>query len=315
SAIAVGGVLAYLAYSRKQRKNWKEIGVVTKVFIHPIKSCDGTEIGSATCTKNGLYYKAGNILDRGFVITHPDGTFITARGYPCMVKISIEVQEDGETMILNAPGMDPVKFKVPLAEKRAIICRIWGEEIPGIDCGDEVATWLQKYISAQGLRLQYHPNTASVRPLCQRDVYSPLRPFNQNNGNSIYHDFSPYNMLSEESIQDVTKRLDKNENFSVKNFRPNFLISGCSPHDENLWTHYKIGSAEFNFAKHWCMLTTIDMDTGIMRKNEEPLKTLRTFRLCKPEERKIYGNSPILGVNLGITKTGDVSVGDVVYAC
>uniref|UniRef100_H2YY36 MOSC domain-containing protein n=1 Tax=Ciona savignyi TaxID=51511 RepID=H2YY36_CIOSA len=321
SGIAVGGVLAYLAYRhlRKQRNNWKKIGVITNVFIHPIKSCDGIEISSATCTQHGLYYNTSNIMDRGFLVTQPDGTGLTANGYPCMVKISIEVQDNGGSLILNAPGMDAIKFKVPVPSKeaRALVCRVFGEEVPGIDCGDEVATWLQKYISVPDIRLQYHPNTASVRPLCQRDRYALLRPHNQNNGNPIYHNFAPYNMLSEESLHDVIERLDKNDNFSVKNFRPNFLISGCSPYEENLWTRYKIGSAEFKFAKH-CqrgLKTTIDMDTGIMRKNEEPLTTLRTFRLCKPEEKEIYGTSPILGVDLGITKTGSVSVGDVVYAC
>nr|XP_002129760.1 mitochondrial amidoxime reducing component 2 [Ciona intestinalis] len=316
-AVLAGGALALYAYTQKQRKNWQPIGVVSKMFIHPIKSCCGTEIQTAVCTQNGLYHDSCNILDRGFVITRADGTFITARAYPLMVKISTQVEDDGGILVLDAPGMEPVEVNVPLNETAAIMCRIWGEEIPGIDCGDEVAKWLQKYLSLDDLRLKYHPNSASVRPLCQRDTYAPLRFQNKNNGNSIYHDFSPYNILSEASILDVAERMEKSGNLNVRNFRPNFLISGCEPHNENDWTHFKVGTAEFKFAKHChrCTLPNIDTDTGIMRPDQEPLQTMKTFRLCKEEDRKVYGTSPILGVNLGIFKTGTVSVGDVVYAC
>jgi len=42
---------------------------------------------------------------------------------------------------------------------------------------------------------------------------------------------------------------------------------------------------------------------------------LRSYRLCKEEDRPTYGTSPLLGVHYGVIKEGRVRVGDAVYVC
>lgn len=57
-------------------------------------------------------------------------------------------------------------------------------------------------------------------------------------------------------------------------------------------------------------MTTINWTTGEKHPQQEPLRTLRSYRMTKdPVEKKYYGG-PMFGINLVIDKLGDVRVGD-----
>ena len=56
-------------------------------------------------------------------------------------------------------------------------------------------------------------------------------------------------------------------------------------------------------------------ETGEKHPRSEPLRTLRSYRVSKrPEDKKYYGFSPMLGIHLAIDRLGLVRVGDPVYA-
>lgn len=44
-------------------------------------------------------------------------------------------------------------------KKNTLYCRVWGDEVKALDCGDEAACWLSRYICKQdsGARLVYSP--------------------------------------------------------------------------------------------------------------------------------------------------------------
>ena len=61
------------------------------------------------------------------------------------------------------------------------------------------------------------------------------------------------------------------------------------------------------------IFTTIDPETYEKDKEGEPLKSLKTFRLASGKDRKfidVYKNSPLVGMNTVLLKTGKISVGD-----
>ena len=63
------------------------------------------------------------------------------------------------------------------------------------------------------------------------------------------------------------------------------------------------------------IFTTIDPETYEKDKEGEPLKSLKTFRLASGKDRKfidVYKNSPLVGMNTVLLKTGKISVGDEV---
>ncbi|XP_076820942.1 mitochondrial amidoxime reducing component 2-like [Clavelina lepadiformis] len=239
---------------------------------------------------------------------------LTARAEPTMVLITAEVKE--RALTLNAPGMPAINVKIPQntlhhADYFHLTFRVWGEKTLGVDCGDEVSQWLSDFLKKE-YRLVYHPQ------INFRGITSNLPKYNKlnaNKGKIIYHDEAPCNILSEASLEDLNSRLKSK--LTVRSFRPNILVKDCAPFEEDNWSYIKIGEAELSYACNCsrCLLTTVDMDKGIKHPDMEPLTTLRKYRLCKPEDRPIYGNSPLFGISLNIIKEGKLKVGDIVYAC
>ena len=44
-------------------KEWRQVGVVSRLFIHPVKACRGMEIAQAECTALGMRNLQG-VFDR-----------------------------------------------------------------------------------------------------------------------------------------------------------------------------------------------------------------------------------------------------------
>ncbi len=64
----------------------------------------------------------------------------------------------------------------------------------------------------------------------------------------------------------------------MNRFRPNLVVSGCNPFDEDNWKQIKIGSIFFHVVKPCsrCMMMTTDQETATRYK--EPLRTLTRYR-------------------------------------
>ena len=71
------------------------MATLTRLFIHPVKSMRGIGLTHALADVSGLAF------DRIFMITEPDGTFITARQFPQMVRFTPSPVHDG--LHLTAP--------------------------------------------------------------------------------------------------------------------------------------------------------------------------------------------------------------------
>jgi len=48
------------------------------------------------------------------------------------------------------------------------MCRVWGEAIQGVDCGQQAADWLNKFFSPSRLRLIYCASGIQLRSLVAR---------------------------------------------------------------------------------------------------------------------------------------------------
>ncbi len=71
------------------------MATLTRLFIHPVKSMRGIGLTHTLADVSGLAF------DRIFMITEPDGTFITARQFPQMVRFTPSPVHDG--LHLTAP--------------------------------------------------------------------------------------------------------------------------------------------------------------------------------------------------------------------
>ena len=89
----------------------------------------------------------------------------------------------------------------------------------------------------------------------------------------------------------------------MNRFRPNVVVAGCMPWEEDDWRRARVGAVPLRLPKGCdrCVVTTTDQLTG--ERGVEPLRTLARFR--KWTDGKVY-----FGVNAVPDARGTIAVGD-----
>jgi uncharacterized protein YcbX len=91
-----------------------------------------------------------------------------------------------------------------------------------------------------------------------------------------FSDAYPLLLIGQASLDDLNKRLA--EPVPMNRFRPNIVVEGWEPYEEDTIRKFSIGDVEFEAVKPCarCVLTTINQDTA--EKGKDPLKTLASYR-------------------------------------
>lgn len=312
--VGIAGALSGYFYANRQHRQAKpmfhRVGIVDQLWIYPVKSCRPIAVKEAEFGPLGL--SQDGVRDRVFLITDEKYKFITARQENRLVLI--QPSYHGDELWLDAPDMETLKMKIPVEGPiPKVPCRIWGADSFGLDCGVEVATWIERFLkrNSNTIRFLYHPweTTVRVPPLDNWERFTAK-------DSSFFSDACPGLIMAKSSISDLNLRLEKkNVQVCARHFRPNILVEGTHPYDEDFWTHVKIGddcTCRCVRPCTRCILTTINPETGV--RGDEPLKTLKTYRqIMDPKHRKYEGEAPRLGQYLGPDKLGKVRIGDPVF--
>jgi uncharacterized protein YcbX len=117
-----------------------------------------------------------------------------------------------------------------------------------------------------------------------------------------FADGYPFLLIGEASLADLNSRLS--EPVPMNRFRPNFVVSGSEPFEEDTWKRIRIGSNEFHIVKPCarCVLTTVDQTTG-QKTGKEPLKTLSEYR--NRNGNVLFGQNLIAETAGGTVQVGD----------
>ncbi|XP_075060384.1 mitochondrial amidoxime reducing component 2 [Mixophyes fleayi] len=309
--ICVAGLGATVAVTwlfiakRKKKKQLRKVGEVSHLFLYPVKSCKGIPLDVAECMEYGL--RSNQLRDRHWLVVKEDKVHVTARQEPRMVLITVNC--DKGHLTLTAPGVDNLDVPLKLPKANAIFnCKVHGNLVQGRDCGDEASDWITSFLrSVEKYRLVQFEDKMKLRnPKNEYPTYSE-------NDQVAYPDLSPLLLLSEASVDNLNAKLEKK--VTVRNFRPNIVISGCDAFAEDTWEEIQIGSSvtlKRVMPCPRCILTTVDPDTGIIDM-KEPLNTMRSYRLCDTADKDVYKLSPLFGQFVRILKKGTLKVGDPVY--
>lgn len=257
----------------------------------------------AEVTEMGL--RKGDLRDRFWLVIREDGHMVTARQEPRLVLVSVACKNGH--LILNAPEMKELSIPVKLPEDNPVKnCRVFGLDIEGRDCGNDVACWITTFLNSEPYRL-VHFETQMTPRKCN-EIKPPFRT----NDKVPYSDCGPLLIISEASMEDLNTRMEKK--IDLRNFRPSITVSGCNAYEEDTWDKVVIGDVEMKqvMACGRCILTTVDPDTGIIDR-KEPLDTLKSYRMCDPAQKHLYKSAPLFGSFYGIDKNGTVKKGDPVY--
>ncbi|XP_059617977.1 mitochondrial amidoxime reducing component 2-like [Phlebotomus argentipes] len=309
-ALGIGVVAATFGYFYRKKllesppRRWIRVGELTDLMIYPIKSCAGISVKTIQCSVLGLKERE-HMRDRVFMITSLEGQGITARSHPKIVKIQPNFIAD--RMILSAPGQEDIVIdllKLNRRERGKSV--VWGETVTTIDCGDDVAAWISKFLlnDDTGFRLVYYPDDFPTR-----DAWSKKKDKRELETHAgALHDVTSYMLMNQASIDDLNTKLT--ERVTSRQFRPNFLVKGPNAYLEDKWEWIKIGNVIFRniMLCGRCILVNINPETGTRNPDFEPLKTLKSYRVTSENVK-----DPILGIHLGIHTSGTILLGDPVY--
>ena len=251
---------------------------LSQLFEHPLKSGRGNSVTEAEVRPEGLAF------DRRFLAHTADGTFVSGRSHPRLVLVT--VSWDGATLRLSAPGKDPLILQ-PGASTQASV-KVWNERFPAWDQGDGAARWLSEFLQDE-IRLAWLGESRRTL-LWDRDR------------RLTFADAAPVLAIGNASLGDLSTRVG--ESLSIRRFRPNFVIEGAEPFEEDGWRRVKVGEVEFLHLDGCgrCEFTTIDPETGQRHPRGEPVATLEGYRKV---DTGIY-----FGMNLMPLSGGTVRVGD-----
>ncbi|KAJ7459038.1 hypothetical protein B0H11DRAFT_2060107 [Mycena galericulata] len=300
---------------------------VSKILVHPLKSCRGISVQHSQYTPEGLEYDR-----RWCIIEAKDNTVITAREFP---KASVD-QASAHSGILSVSfpeGSGCETFSLPLRPNQTILGKweriekvlMWDVPFDAYVCealpsppSRSPSAILSSYFG-RPVHLVYKGD--QIRPCDPTATHPNLE------ATAVFQDCFPLMVLSEESTTRIEEELRghvgtqgiderwKTENLVIERFRPNIVFRGAGPFAEDSWSQIRIGSQQnpvINMVSKCtrCLLPNISPETG-ERDAAVPYKTLMKFRTGFDPQNQM---KPCVGCNGVPSANGEIRVGDVVAA-
>ena len=258
---------------------------LSRISIYPIKSTAPTHQSRAWVENKGLAF------DRRFVVTKPDGTFMTARKHPKLAQVDATLTSDG--LLLTAPGQAPLALRYAEFSDRYQPVQVWKDHFQGRYCCSDYDQWFSHYLD-QPCQLLFMGEQAI------REIASPGKQVS-------FADGYPLLLLSEASLDELNNRLS--EPVTMERFRPNIVVKNCEAFSEDSWKTIRIGEVTFEVISPCsrCIFTTLDPINGEFDKNREPLATLQKFRRGTDEDTQndVFFGQNLVPLNEGVIKQGD----------
>jgi uncharacterized protein YcbX len=236
------------------------------LYFYPLKSCRGIQLTEAIVNRMGIQY------DRQWTIIDEHGMFVAQRAGSAGIGVEvpslclIDTAIDGDTLRLTAPAMPPLTLPLAGRDGRTRAVQVWNSHTIGIDQGDTAADWVSTFISRE------RPGRYSIVRMPEHERRLPKI----GESTLAYADGYPFLMLSSASLSDLNARLEAP--LPVNRFRPNIVLDGCAPYEEDAIDTLTIAGIRFEGMTLClrCAITTTDQLTG--ERAKEPLRTLATYR-------------------------------------
>jgi hypothetical protein len=226
--------------------------------------------------------------DRRFVVVDRDGRFVTGRTQPILTQVHAALQEDA--LVLRGPEMPELRLAFDTFADDYAAVSVWRDTIEAQRCGSEVDAWFSELLGGAYRLMHFGDRSRRGTKLF------PDHPLG-------FADGFPLLALSDASLAALNDRLV--HPVRVSNFRPNLVVSGRFPFDEDGWSRVRVGEVEFDVVKGCdrCVFTTVDPVTGRRSADGEPLRTLAGFR--RDEQGDVYFAQNLVPRNRGRIRVGD----------
>lgn len=223
-----------------------------------MKSLGGIRVKSAVVQAKGLEY------DRRWMLIDEQGTFISQREQPILCRFLLQREKEhfvityGEEQILLDPRQS--------ASGQEIRVRIWDDEVIAREVSVAHSQWFSNALQ-RNVKLVFFPE--ENRRLADPDYATPCAQVSLADG-------FPLLLIGTAALDDLNSRLE--QTVGMNRFRPNLVVDGIGPFEEDNWRDFAIGSNRFVAVKPCgrCVMTTINPETA--HAGKEPLATLSRFR-------------------------------------
>ena len=295
-----------------------------KLILDPIKSCHAYSIPEDVpwpVTSRGLLY------DREFfLISTATGRALSQKQYPRMALIRPSINLSNLIMSVFSPA-SPARLEIPLDTAISVALSQGSMEVRQDVrvCADKIRSVLftsphiQDFFSAildvQCTLAMYHPENAhdlrffkSHLPESQKmsvgvDACAQKREIWLSNE-------SPYLLISQSSVDALSRAAGRKEGISPAVFRPNFVLGGNEAYSEDGYRRLRIGSVTFDVLGpcRRCHMVCVDPERGVKEKEGSEVY------LGLGKTRRKGTGGVVFGVHMGLsgTLTGTIKVGDEV---
>jgi len=253
------------------------------IFIYPIKGLAGISLQEASLSQTGFLY------DRNWMLVDEKFQFISQRSHAQLALIKPTIL--GSKIFLTYK-QSSISFDVIEQIDGGFKVNVW-EDFPfAFTVSHLVNQWFSEILQQPVQLVKLKPETRFLS-----DKYAAIP------AEVAFSDAFPFLLISEASLQFLNQKLETP--VLMNRFRPNLVMSGGKPHDEDKLKQFSIGEFSFVGAKPCarCSVTTINQESA--EQGKEPLKTLATYRT--------HNNAILFGMNVfSLNKNGTIKAGDLV---
>jgi uncharacterized protein len=265
---------------------------VHSLHIYPLKSGRVIDVSEAEAEAWGL---AG---DRRYMVTDPDGKFITQRELQALAQVTA-VESHGALHLTKAG--EPDSIAVTFDPARRIPAEVWNSHVTAAVADDRVNATLSGWF---GRPVKLVNADAETHRQCSTDWAGDGVETGFSDGYPVLVTTSGSLRLLNEATME-----EGGEPFGMDRFRPNVVIDHPEPFADDFWGAIEIGGIRFDLVKPCarCIMTTQDQLTG-ERGGPDPMPAMRKLRMST--DRRVPG--VLFGWNAVPRGTGTIRVGDAV---
>lgn len=107
--VVAGTILAFFLLIRSFKKRiWIPVAIVSKLYLYPVKSCQGIMVDAVQSERHGLRSKSLQVRDRSFILCYSNGQMITGRQQPSLVLVKLEIKNG--VIQITAPNMESIEL-------------------------------------------------------------------------------------------------------------------------------------------------------------------------------------------------------------
>lgn len=224
--------------------------------------------------------------DRRWVVVDDKLQFLSQRRLPKMCLIDTALQH-GE-LALSAPTMPTINVAAPSSAQKQVT--VWKDTIAAQDCGAAVAAWLSEFLQ-HSCRLFYMPD--ATQRAAKRGYQNTVPTVG-------FADAYPLLLTTQASLDDFNTHLAAP--ISMQRFRPNIVLTGCSPYAEDQWHTLRISDLQLQLVEPCarCIVPSIDPATA----EKQAAVTEALNRVRRRDQQTWFGQN-VVYQGSGVIQLGD----------